>query len=215
MTVTPHEPTNPTPPVPTPPVTPPAPPANEQPRFSQADLDRMLQRERETAGRQASRTFLERTGFQSMEQAEEALKAAETARQAALTEQQRATEAAQAAQRQAEERQAQAATSALQSAVQFQLVAQGMPALGPDGKTNPRLAMAARLVDVQAGADAAAVAAAVEQVRTSEPAWFLPAQATPSVNPGRAPGAPAPTNSVEEMMAAARQFHGTPPVTAS
>ncbi len=118
------------------------------------------------------------------------------AEEAAKSEAQKALDAANAAKSTADAQAAAAAKTILEGKVTRALLVAGIAPVLPDGKPNPALDAAARLVDVADDADDAAVTAAVEGVKAGPAASFFgpvapgPGNSVPPIPPGqtRPPG---------------------------
>lgn len=218
MTMTLPTPPAPTPPAPAPAPTPPtlpAPPADDR-TFTQDQLTGIVGRETAQARAAAQAALLQELGFENADAAKAALQAAEAARQAQLTEAQRAQEAATQAATQAQQERAQAAQLGQQYQVDLALLRVGIV---PDGtpEGDERVAGIRRLVDVPAGADAAAIATAVGKAQTLYPALFTPGT-TPPVPPvppapnsdpaGRPPASKVGDSAYERGMARAKGRNG-------
>lgn len=190
----------------------PAPPAPVVERtFTQAEVTAMMSRERDQGGRSSRDALLQQLGVATPEEADALVKAAKAASDAQLNEQQRATAAAEQARVVAEQAGATAAAEVLATRTERALGRAGLPLDVEDpsrpGQTmeNPQLAYALRLVHVEPGADAAAITAAVEQVKAAFPTLFAAPAAAPAAPPifgGNRPPLPSSTPLDPHAMAA-------------
>lgn len=216
MTMTLPTPPAPTPPAPAPapPATPPAPPVEDR-SFTQDQLTGIVTRETAQARAAAQTALLQELGFDSADAAKAALQAAEAARQAQLSEAQRAQEAAATAAATAQQANATAQALGQQYQVDLALLRVGViPDGTPEG--DKKIAGIRRLVNVPAGADAAAITAAVEQAKTLYPALFTtgtppvpPQPPAPGSDPKGRPPAPVVGDSAYERGMQRAQSRGT------
>ena len=154
-------------------------------KFSQDDLTRIATAEAAKGKRAGAAEVAAELGM-TVAEAKALIATATAAQEAAKTEAQKATDAATAAKTAADAATATAAQTTLASKVTMALVIAGVtPQV--DGKANPALAMAARLVDVPADADDAAITAAIDLVKAAAPAFFAPPVPKPDGEPQTAP----------------------------
>lgn len=184
---------DPTPPTPAPPADPPTPRT-----FTQDELNAILARERTSAQQAATQQLANDLGV-SLDEAKQIVAQRKSDDDAKRTEAERAAAAWKTAQEGAEAIKAAAEQERHEAKLERALSRAG---LDVDNETMRRAGLAA--LDVPANADAAAVTAAVEQLKTDAPALFGSASTTvtpPSSTPPHAPRPPAPQNT----MAAARE----------
>lgn len=155
--------------------------------LTQEQFDLIISREKSQAERLARKTQLEKLGFTSQEDLDRFVKTARDAELASMTEVERlkaeATTTLAAAQAEREAIAAERHTTT----VERELLRAGAP-IDKTGRL-------VRLVEVDPGADLAAVTAAVEAVKVEFPAMFGPPQAPGSPSPSSEPatGGPPPT----------------------
>jgi hypothetical protein len=169
------------------PTPPPAPAPADQPRFTQADMNATVARETQAAQTKATTDLLAKLGYSSVEEAEQAAKAAKDAADALKSQQQRDADAAAEAKRIADAEKADAAREKHEARVERALSKAG---LDLDNATLLRAGLAA--IDLQPGADADAITAAVDKLKKDAPQLFGTATPTPGA-PGSDPGTPRPT----------------------
>lgn len=201
------------PPVPpVPPVVPPVPPVEPPGKtFTQDEVSRIGAAESAKGKRAAAAELAAELGM-SVEAAKALIATANAASEAAKTEAQRATDAAAAAKTAADALGVTAAATILASKVTRALLIAGIAPVGADGKDNPQLAMAARLVDVDAAADDAAITAAVEAVKAAAPSFFAaPPPPPPNGLPGTPPGQTRPAGTTFGGKGAAEAAKRFPP----
>lgn len=174
---------------PAPPPPPPPPDASAQ-TFSQADLDRIVGQRVAEAQRQETKSLVKDLGFDKAEDLRALVAEAKAARTAQMTEAERQLEAAKTAKAEAE-----AMKSALAQERHSLSVERELAKAGAQGDT----AKLVRLVEAQVGADAAAVAASVDQLKKDYPSLFG-ASGLPSSEPagGGFPGT-RPTSSTNPL----------------
>ena len=162
------------------------PPAGGAPKtFTQDDLTRIATAESAKGKRAGAAEVAAELGM-TVAEAKALIATATAAQEAAKTEAQKATDAATAAKTAADAATATAAQTILASKVTTALVIAGItPQV--DGKANPALAMAVRLVDVPADADDAAITAAIDIVKAAAPAFFAPPVPKPNGEPANGP----------------------------
>ena len=159
---------------PDPSTTAPAPPAPADPLAAlQTELTRVATRESAAGRRAAERELLEAAGFQSRDEMLGAIAAARMREEAELNDAQRAQRQAEQREQAAAAREAAAAEQAHHAAVRMAIVDSGVGALIEDPEQRAqRRALVERLVDVEVGADADAIAHAIEAVRLTAPELF-------------------------------------------
>lgn len=184
--------------------------------FTQAELDRIVQREKASAGRSAATQLAESLGM-SVEDAKKLLADHAAALDAQKTQAQRDADALAAARTEAERAKADVVTARHAVAVERELVRAGLALPDDAAEREEALSQASALVTVQAGADAAAVAAAVKAAKKRWPGLFAaPAKGGGSGDPGPGPrgGAKGGLSGLEAgralSQAAAARRGGTP-----
>jgi len=179
--------------------------------FTQDEVSRIGAAESAKGKRAAAAELAAELGM-TVEAAKALIATSNAATEAAKTEAQRATDAATKAKADADALGATAAATILASKVTRALLVAGITPALPDGKDNPALAMAARLVDVDAAADDAAITAAVETVKTSAPSFFAPPPPPPPNGlPGTPPGQTRPAGTTFGGAGAAEAAKRFPP----
>jgi hypothetical protein len=153
--------------------------------FSQDEVTRIATAEAAKGKRAGAAEVAAELGM-TIAEAKTLLAAGAAAAEAAKTEVQKALDAATAAKTASDATTAEAAKTVLASKVTTALVVAGI-APQVDGKPNPQLALAARLVDVEAGADDAAITAAIDAVKAAAPAFFTPPVAKVDTDAGKGP----------------------------
>jgi hypothetical protein len=149
------------------------PPAGGAPKtFTQEDLTRIATAESAKGKRAGAAEVAAELGM-TVAEAKALIATATAANDAAKTEAQKATDAAAASKTASDALGVTAAATILASKVTRALLIAGI-APQVDGKDNPQLALAARLVDVPADADDAAITAAIASVKTQAPSFFAP-----------------------------------------
>jgi acyl carrier protein len=174
------------------PAPPAAPPAGEpaQPTptqtFTQEQVSAIAAREKAEGRTAAEKALLEKLGVDSMDAVEALVKAQREADDKQKSEAQRAQEAAEQAKKDAEKARSQAVNESHAAKVERALLV--------GGAKLDRLSQAAKLVDVEVGADEATVKAAIEKLKTDLPEFFGQAAppAAPNSDPGGKPPAPKP-----------------------
>lgn len=200
----------------TPPEPPPAgDPDQPEKTFSQAELDRIVQREKAGAARSAASQLAESLGM-SVEDAKQLLGEHAALLDAQKTQAQRDADALAAARADADRAKSEAATARHAAAVERELIRAGLALPDDAAERDEALTQAAALVTVDAGADGVAVAAAVKAAKKRWPGLFaVPAKAG-SGDPGPGPrggGKGGPTGLEAGRVAArtaAGQRGGTP-----
>lgn len=173
------------------PTDPTPPPADKT--FTQADVDRITAQTRDQAQRQGKQAQLD--AIKEMfgctpDEAKALLEKAREQENAALSEADRKLKEAADKETAATAKEQAAEAKVLAADVRAELVLQGAGAGETDAaKKAAILADAAKLVDVAAGADEAAIRAAVEAVKTRHPGMFTATapQGTPHTPPGSGP----------------------------
>lgn len=171
--------------------TPPEPPAGDPAAdagktFTQADLDRIVQREKASAGRSAATALAEQLGM-PLEDAKKALADFAAAQDAAKTQQQRDAEALTAALAEADRAKAEAAGARHVVAIERELVRAGLALPDDAAERDEALTQAAALVAAQPGDDGTAIAAAVKATKRRWPGLFATPQKAGSGDPGPGP----------------------------
>lgn len=173
-----------TPPAPKPTPTPPAAPER---KYTDADLNAVGAREKDQARRATLNEVSSMLGC-TVEEAAEILKAHREQEQAKLTEAERAQQAANEARAQAEADRQAAAQERHEARLERALARAGVsdkPA--KDGAPSPAQ-RAIRLLEVEVGADADAITAAIETLRADMPGLFgAPTSPAPASDPGNPP----------------------------
>lgn len=163
----------------------PEPPApNTKPEPDLAGLQSALDAAKTEGERAALGNALKALGFDKLEDAQAWVKNKREADKAKLTEVERREQAAEERERQAQARETAAAAKALRADISAALIEAGAPRTG--------VADLVDLVKVDAGADEAAIKAAVEAKKTQFPALFTEAAAAPPPAPGGLPGGKPP-----------------------
>jgi hypothetical protein len=164
--------------------------------FSQDDLNRIAAREKDQ-GRAAALNEVAATLGMPVDEAKKLLDAARAAEDARKTQAERDAETARQEKAQADQARSEAAAVVQRAKVERALLVAGLPAVVADGAGRDAeeaaerlLERAVRLVDIPAGADAAAVAAVVTQLKQDLPALF--SRPAPPPLPGSTPPTPAP-----------------------
>jgi hypothetical protein len=155
------------------------PPADPPKTYTQAELDRMLAREKDQGGRAGEKALLKKLGLPE-DTKPEAVKAILDEKKAEDDKQKseaaRAKEAADAAKAASDKEKADAATERHQAAVERHLVRAGVGAGETDDvKLAKAIERAAKLVEVEKGADPEAIAAAVADLKKDMPTLFTAA----------------------------------------
>jgi hypothetical protein len=154
-------------------------------KFTQDDLTRIATAESAKGKRAGAAEVAAELGM-TVAEAKALIATATAAQEAAKTEAQKATDLAAAAKTASDALGVTAAATILASKVTRALLIAGI-APQVDGKDNPQLALAARLVDVPADADDAAITAAIEAVKVAAPTFFAPVVPKEDTVPGKGP----------------------------
>lgn len=189
---------------------PPAPQGTSATTFTQDQVQAIATREADKAKRAATKAMLEELGFTSKEEAAKFVNGAKEAEKAQMTEAERIKAEAEAEKAAAAAERATFANERHTATLERALVMAGVP-LDPDKPE--KLARVARLVDVEVGADAAAIKAAVEAVKVEFPQMFGAPGSAPSPSSEPATGGAPPTRTngmtaLERGAAAAKQRLG-------
>jgi hypothetical protein len=160
------------------------PPADPPVSFDQDAVNRIAAREKAQGKAAAVAEIATQLGM-SVEDAKKVLEGHKAAEDAAKTEAQRQVDAAKAETNAAKDERAQVVAERHTLNVERALLLAGLPA-GDDDAAAKLLGRAAKLVDVEPGADRAAIAAAVTTLKTELPALFT-ATAAPGGTPPPAP----------------------------
>lgn len=158
----------------------------EEPKFTQADLNRLLAREKSDGKRVAQAEFLQALGVTDLDEAKSVLQAAKDAEQQQLTEAQRAKREADAEKNKATQAQAEAATLRQAAMVERALIRAGIGIDDKDG--DEQLELVSRMVVVEPDADQDAVNAAVADLKKKMPQLFSPEKKPEPKVPGGDPG---------------------------
>lgn len=153
--------------------------------FSQDEVTRIATAEAAKGKRAGAAEVAAELGM-TIAEAKALLAASATAAEAAKSEAQKQADASAKIAADGQTAIAEAAKTVLAAKVTTALVVAGI-APQVDGKPNPQLALAARLVDVEAGADDAAITAAIDAVKTAAPAFFAPPVAKVDTDAGKGP----------------------------
>ena len=151
-------------------------PAGTQPEktFTQADLDRIVQREKASASRSAASQLAESLGM-SVDEAKKLIAEHAAAKDAAKTEAERNAEALTAARTEADRARAEAAAARHAVAIERELVRAGLALPDDPAEREEALSQAAALVRADPGADATALADAVKATKKRWPGLFATA----------------------------------------
>jgi multidrug efflux pump subunit AcrA (membrane-fusion protein) len=174
---------------------PPDPADDGDKKFSQADLNRLLAREKNDGKRAGQSELLQALGVNNLDEAKEIIAARKAAEDAALSDADKARKEAEREKAEAATAKAEAAREKLDSRIERALVRAHIP--------DDQIELVARMVVVEDGADQDKVNDAVEDLKKKMPQLFEepdpnrapdPAK-PPGSNPGRPPrgGAPTPT----------------------
>ena len=178
-------------------------------KFTQDDLTRIATAEAAKGKRAGAAEVAAELGM-TVAEAKALIATATAAQEAAKSEAQKATDAATASKTAADAATATAAQTILASKVTTALLVAGIvPQV--DGKANPALAMAVRLVDVPADADDAAITAAIDLVKTAAPAFFAPPVPKPDGEPANGPTKTRPAGTTFGAKGAAEALKRFPP----
>jgi hypothetical protein len=177
---------------PTPP-TPPAPPESDPPAsFTQADLDRIVGREKAEAKRTAEKQFAETLGV-TVDEAKAIIAAKNTADDAAKSEAQRALDAATATQAEAVQAKADAVRERFEAKVERALVNAGVGSgIEDPAKAAAAVTRATRMVTLDTDSDDAAIAAEIEALKADVPGLFTTPTAAGGTPPSGVTGARPP-----------------------
>lgn len=159
--------------------------ANTAKTFTQDDVSRIAAAEAAKGQRAGAAAVATELGM-SVADAKALIATAAAASEAAKSEAQKQADAAAKTTADGQAAIAAAAKTVLASKVTTALLIAGI-APQVDGKPNPALAMAARLVDVEAGADDAAITAAIDTVKAAAPAFFAATPAKADTDAGKPP----------------------------
>jgi hypothetical protein len=180
-------------------------------KFTQDDLTRIATAESAKGKRAGAAEVAAELGM-TVAEAKALIATATAANDAAKTEAQKATDAAAASKTASDALGVTAAATILASKVDRALLVAGVAPLGADGKENPQLAMAARLVDVPADADDAAITAAIAVVKVAAPTFFAPVVPKADTVPGTGPNQTRTTANPFGASGAAEAAKRFPPV---
>lgn len=166
-----------------PPSDPPAdPPKVDLPKsFTQAEVNAIATREAQAAERTAQTKLLQSLGFDTPEAAKAAVDAARAAEDAGKTEVQRQQEAAAAAKTAADNDRQAAASERFEAKLERNFAKAGVDV------DSPSFARIRRMVTLDTSADAAAIQAEIDTIKTDFPALFGTAGGTPPPAPGSDP----------------------------
>ena len=178
-------------------------------KFTQDDLTRIATAEAAKGKRAGAAEVAAELGM-TVAEAKVLIEGAKAAQEAAKTEAQKATDAATASKTASDALGVTAAATILASKVTTALVIAGI-APQVDGKVNPALAMAVRLVDVPADADDAAITAAIAAVKAAAPAFFAPPVPKPDGEPQTGPTKTRPAGAMFGAKGAAEALKRFPP----
>lgn len=198
MTVIPPEPAPPTPSAPA--------PGDSDKKFTQDDLTRIATREKQEGRTAAQNELLKSLGVETLDQAKDALKRQRDAEQSTLTQAQKDADKA--------AKDASEAAGVKAEALRERLMARVERALVRAGVADGTLDDVAKLVTVADDADADAILAAVEALKTRIPALFGPAPPEPGKgppkpsDPGSGPRPPVPTDTQGQVKSLLEQRHG-------
>ena len=187
------------------------PPAGGAPAktFTQEEMTRVATAESAKGKRAGAAEVAAELGM-TVAEAKALIATANAAQEAAKTEAQKATDAAAASKTASDALGVTAAATILASKVTTALLVAGI-APQVDGKTNPQLAMAARLVDVAADADDAAITAAIAAVKVAAPTFFAPVVPKADTVPGTGPNQTRPAGTTFGASGAAEALKRFPP----
>lgn len=172
-----------TPPTPPPnPAPAPTPPASAPRTFSQDEVTAIATREAKAAETAAQTKLLQSLGFESAEAAQAAVAAAKAAEEAGKTQLQRDQEAAAAARTAADAEKAEAARERFEAKVERAFAKAGVAI-----DDEPKLARLRRMVTLDPSADAAAITAEIDTLKTDFPALFAKTTEDPPGSPGSDP----------------------------
>lgn len=154
--------------------------------FTQADLDRIVTREKAAASRSAASQLAESLGM-SVDDAKKLLAEHAAAQDAAKTQAQRDAEALTAARAEADRAKGEVTAARHAVAVERELVRAGLVLPDDAAERDDALTQAAALVSADQGADGAAIAAAVKATKKRWPGLFAAPSKAGSGDPGPGP----------------------------
>lgn len=186
------------------------PPNGDDKKFSQADLNRLLAREKSDGKRTGQAELLQALGVTNLDEAKEIIAQRKADEDKLLSDTQKA-------QKEAEREKAEAATAKAEAANE-RMQARKERALIRAGIDDGQIELVARLIDVDNDADQDTVNAAVEELKTKMPQLFEEPDPSkvpdpskpPGSNPGRPPrgGGPKPTPAEEARSVLALRHPG-------